>query len=248
MDMSSISIDGVDLSQFLIVTDVDKGLGPELLNDSIDNKKTAGSRLKSFRYGSRMIMVSFKILKETKQKKLAIQKILYKPGVLKVIFWDEPDRYFLAKINGRANFKDVTWDYAVGSFELKCFDPFAYSINEKAATRSNNILTFVNNGTAECYPVFEFQARSDLTMFGLTHPNKRVIQYGYEDNVVRIKAGQQVKIHSADCSVYVAGVKVYPTPMSQSFAIQPGTTEIAYMVNQKGTLMPVSTTFREAYL
>lgn len=131
--------------------------------------------------------------------------------------------------------------------DFEC-DPFDYSLNDKYSKQNNNKLVFNNLGSAETYPIFEFTASSDYRMIAFTHANGRAIQIGTNTGEVVIRSGQKVIINTADCSVLVNGVRVYPVPSSQGFSILPGETSVGITVNTGAVIPTVTGKFKEAWL
>ena len=85
-------------------------------------------------------------------------------------------------------------------------------------------------------------------MIAFTHANGRAVQIGTNTGEVVIRSGQKVIINTADCSVLVSGVRVYPVPSSQGFSILPGETSVGITVNTGAVIPTVTGKFKEAWL
>ena len=71
---------------------------------------------------------------------------------VQLIFDDEPDKYYLAKLSTQI---DITQTYTLGQFTLifRC-EPYAYSITPKTQNFIADSLTITNAGTAPFFPKF----------------------------------------------------------------------------------------------
>ncbi|MEY8462516.1 distal tail protein Dit [Streptococcus merionis] len=177
----SLLIDSIDVGKIVQITNVDRGFAPEIEHSAFEYARRNGSRYAGVsRYQVRKITVEYVVSSDVDKKRYALQKVVAKNQELKLIFGDEPDRYWLGRLNGESAFNKVTGKYAKGFWTFLCFYPFALSTTVKQATRKQNRLEFVNEGTAETWPVYEFLAGSALKMIAFSHPNGRVVQYGYE--------------------------------------------------------------------
>lgn len=139
---------------------------------------------------------STKTLPELRQLARQIAAWLYSTRTAALIFDDEPDLYYMAKV---ANQLDLEQTVAMGRFsvQFRC-EPLAYSIAadtwEQAAT-AGATYTINNGGTYEALPVITITAGTQITGFVLTVEDKTLTYTG------TLTAGQSLII---DCSKYQA--------------------------------------------
>lgn len=248
MGFFSMKIDDDEIGKLIKITKVDRGLTPEIEDFTKSYDRRNGESYIWSKYKSREIEVEFTIAGDVDSKKTTLTKILTKNNMFKVIFGDESDRYYIAKLTNSSSFEKVNNQFATGSFTLKCFEPFSFSVNEKLAVNSPSSLIFNNEGTAPTHPIFTFNLLSDLSMLALTSPDGRVIQYGYDPGQMILKSGDVVIIDTDKCIITVNGVRKYITPASRWFSVGNGLTEIGVTVNLHGTTPKFKATFREVYL
>lgn len=84
---------------------------------------------------------------------------------VQLIFDDEPDKYYLAKLSTQI---DITQKYTLGQFALvfRC-EPYAYSIITKTPTFVSDSIDITNAGTAPIYPKFVIIFTSSATEYTL---------------------------------------------------------------------------------
>lgn len=92
-------------------------------------------------------------------------------GSDKVIFSNEPDRYYEARIINKINLEQVLKSFHSGLVQFDC-QPLAHSINEIVRTITVSGYKFNYNGTAEVKPLFKVYGQGDIT---LTINNENVI-------------------------------------------------------------------------
>lgn len=246
--MFSLKVNGQELGNLMIINNIDFGFAPDM---SVTSRKYAlvdGERFVRRRFGKRIIKVKFTILGDRiKKSKIAIQRALLVPGISKFEFGYQPDVYYEGVVSGTNDFNLITFRYAQGSFEIHCFNPFAISKAEKAARRESNKLIFNNEGTAPVYPIYKFTAERAYKMISFTHPNGKVVQYGYENGPAVINTNDLVVFDSAENKLTINGERKYINAASQVFSIQPGLTEVA-ILGDENKIPVVEATFKERWI
>lgn len=247
--MFSLKVEGQELASLIKITNVDRGLGPTAENVVATSPLLNGGKHLYRRFESREIEVNFVIMGDIDQKIEQVKRMIYPNRLLKWVFGDQPDRYYLGILDGESEFNKLNGKYAKGSFTILCPDPMAYSTAEKTAFKSLvNKLTFNNLGTAPVYPVFEGAVGSDLKMIAFSHPSGRVLQYGYEQGDVLLRASDRFVLDCVNRVLTVNGQRRYVNSASQFFELDPGTTEIGVSVNSGGQTPSIVGKFREAFL
>lgn len=147
-------------------------------------KFSDGNEWLSRRYGGRTLTVSFVIQEGTNlelRRKLEHLAGLIDVKNAKVIFDDEPDKYFNAYLGENLNF-GVMLGIATGSFDLYCADPFKYDVEETQAsvttktiyedgTTKSAAMFIVNNDGYKTFPRFvvDFDRDDGYMMFAKTN-------------------------------------------------------------------------------
>ena len=238
--MFSTTIDGQEIGKLLKITNVDRsGLAP-VENTYVEYTGVNGSKLKNKVYRRRPISSDFVCVGEIDEKWELVKKILSNEEQFKIVFGDFPDRYFIATTEGDTTFNKVSGQYANGTISLSAPYPFAKAVTEKEAQRDGNKLTFVNEGTATAFPRFEFTADRDYKMFGFTHPDGNVAQFGYASNQRPfINTGQRFIYDTFTNEAYIIGgggkTRVYLSE-GRGFSIKAGrTTEVGLTFPESNT-------------
>ena len=80
-----------------------------------------------------------------------------------LIFDDEPDKYYMAKVDGAIDLEQIV---SSGQFDVtfRC-EPYAYAVTGKTADFAADAATIVNAGTVNCYPVFTVTFTATATEF-----------------------------------------------------------------------------------
>ena len=134
-------------------------LGRELTETEITELQIGqmdGSEYRNSRTVSRSITVGYQLLTDSpedfREKFNALNKILNQKEA-KLIFADEPDKYFIGTKSEVGDVKEGQLN-VTGEFVFYCCDPYKYATTEKsfqASANADGILeaTIVNNGTEE---------------------------------------------------------------------------------------------------
>ena len=246
--MFSLKVNGQELGNLMIINNIDFGFTPEMSTTSRKYALVDGERFVRRRFGKRIIKVQFTIIGDRVEKsKIAIQRALLVPGISKFEFGYQPDVYYEGAVSGTSDFNLITFRYAQGSFEVHCFNPFAISKTEKASRRESNKLIFNNEGTAPVYPIYKFTAEKAYKMISFTHPNGKVVQYGYENGSTVINTNDLVVFDSSENKLTINGERKYINAASQVFSIQPGLTEVA-ILGDENKIPVVEATFKERWI
>lgn len=246
--MYSFKVNGQELGDLLIINNIDFGFTPSISTTSKKYALADGERFIRRRFGKRVIKVKFTLLGDRIEKsKIALQRALLVPGLSRFEFGYQPEVYYEGIVSGSTDYNLITFRYSEGSFEIHCFNPFAISKTEKAARRESNKLIFNNEGTAPVYPIYKFTAGKAYKMISFTHPNGKVVQYGYENGPVVLNTNDLVVFDSAENKLTVNGERKYINAASQVFSIQPGITEVA-ILGDDNKIPVVEATFKERWI
>lgn len=105
-------------------------------------------------------------LEDLRIKMRAIAAWLNTGARVQLIFDDEPDKYYLAKLNGSI---DLSQKFVLGEFSLsfKC-EPYAYALTPKIQTVIDGAITVTNAGTTPAYPKYTVIFTAAATEYKLT--------------------------------------------------------------------------------
>lgn len=133
----------------------------------VETETLDGNIYHSKRYEPRTLTVQFQLLCKTQQEmNNAVDRLNYLLGAeqLKVKFADLPDRYYIGN-KTHINALETGLLNVIGTFEIYCSDPFAYSEEEYEITLTSDAegvgQSVQYNGTAPAYPTFELDMASD---------------------------------------------------------------------------------------
>ena len=246
--MFSMTIDDIDLTNIFVITDINRGLSPEIEYKEIVVPSMNGSRLHTPRLKARQIKVTFAMFGDIEQKSKLLQSVLLSNTSHKVIFSDKSDRYFEALLNGQISFDKITQEYATGAFELICEDPAAYSTKLYNKQSNKNKITIVNNGDYAIYPIYEFISSSNVTSISFVHETGEHMTIGNDRGEIIIQAGTTVLLDSKSGRITLGNNKqLWLTSNITRFAIKKGKYEIGIVVNACATVPNVVARFREVY-
>ena len=140
-----------------------------------------GSTLDSSRFPMREIKIEYLLTADNQNDfVLKFQNLMKLLNVedAKIIFNNESDKYVTGTIVADGDL-DKVFRARKGSFTIKCFDPFKYSVNEVEVTTSQTtiegetvtVLDSTNDGTYKAYPRFEVQFAEDSSSSGAVGSN-----------------------------------------------------------------------------
>lgn len=225
--MFSIKIDGFEIGELLKITNVNRGGIAPVENTFKQYSGINGSRLISSRYAQLPITIDFSCYGEIDEKWELVKRALTKNRFFKVVFGDFPDRFYNCVLDGNSTFDKQNGKFATGTISLVAPYPFAIATVETQAVRKANKLEFDNQGTARAFPIIEFTANQDYKIFGFTHPDGDIIQFGYGSRTAPIiKAGQRFVYNGQENRATIDGKIVYISE-GRGFTLAPSTkTEI----------------------
>jgi predicted phage tail component-like protein len=106
---------------------------------------------------------------DIRQRVRALSAFLIKQTDQDLIISDEIDKKYIARFNGSGNELEELAYTGAGELTFTCFDPFAYSINEKTQLIVGTQMDFVNTGTAAAYPKLRIAPTVESTFIRITN-------------------------------------------------------------------------------
>lgn len=154
----------------------------------------------------------------------------------KMIFLDEPDKYFIGTKTGMGEVP-VGRNAITAEIEFYCADPFKYSVKEyEVDTQADNASIFIVDyaGTHRAYPVLEATIKSDNGLVGFVKENKSLLQFGNPDETDQ-ESYKQVELVT-NCSSYAtwSGDEKWKTDTGGNFLYRDSKTAGTMAVNDLG--------------
>ena len=174
-----LNYNGEDLSPFLKIVKVNRGILPERENLRYEIPKLSGSHYSHYRYKEKIIPVEIIIISnDINLVRRALASFLDVKQPEKLIFDDEPDYYWMAVPDGAINLDEIL-TLGKGTINFLCPKPWAYKagVSEFLLNSGPNKFTVYNYGTAPTNPKFTINFDSDCGFVGITSP-QGVIQLG----------------------------------------------------------------------
>jgi predicted phage tail component-like protein len=162
------------------IIDIRRNIFPELSDSMLSIPGRYGSYYTGTSVNHRVIQIDFDIIASSHDERLSLSRLiaywLFSTNAdQEIIFDDEPDKIYYGHV---ANSIEVQRSLFNGkaTLEIHCSDPFAYSTDEKTITPDENgKFTFINEGTATTFPVFNTTFNNDATFLSLTSPDGIVL-------------------------------------------------------------------------
>lgn len=167
--------------------------GREPLNLELENTEIStrdGAKYKRRRIESRPLTIHFALTAgssaEFETKFNSLKSCLYKVENTKIIFDDEPDKYFVG------TYKEAKIDHLGpcayrGEISIECSDPFKYAVNETTVNAQTidgqKVIVATYNGTYPAHPRLEATCGSDNGFYGFANANGAVLQVGDPEEV-----------------------------------------------------------------
>ena len=149
---------GVDLGQYIEVRSINRNILPTRENYTIDIPSMAGKIYNGFKYAERVIEIDFLVKSidplAYPQMIRDIATILDVDSPCRLYIMDEPNKYYYAIIDGDTNISEIASGIGEGTITFICYNPIAYSDEEKIFTGANK-LTVSNEGTTKAFPLID---------------------------------------------------------------------------------------------
>lgn len=171
---NTITFNQFDLSKIIHITDVERDVGNERTIKT-DDAPMIGVNIQEVKVGPKIIRVGF-VLQGTniETAKHELASVLNVDTPKKLIFTDEPDKYYLAVVRGGVSVKNVVRWFQKGSIEFLVPDGVAHSTAyrkfETVKMENNKLVIEVENkGTTPAYPIITLNHKSTNGYIGLVN-------------------------------------------------------------------------------
>lgn len=168
--------DDIDLSNILEIHDVQRAIGNNR-NITSSNAKKIGTHIQEINIEPKKIIVDFSIWsKDRNTLKHKLAGIFNVDEPKRLIFSDEPDKYYLAVVVNDIDMIEVSNYRSQGSIEFYIPDGTAHSSTYKRVvdyTQEGNNLVFdiENNGNVDALPIFTVKNNSENGYVGIVNQN-----------------------------------------------------------------------------
>lgn len=170
----TMTFDNIDLSNLIEINDIQRNVGNNRNVLTSDSPKI-GSHVQGVMTDSKIITVDFSIWtqdRNTLKHKLA--GIFNVETPKRLVFSDEPDKYYLALPVETTDMIEVSNYLSQGSIKFFIPDGVAHSSTYKRVvdyTKEGNVLTFQveNNGNVDAYPVINIKNNEESGYFGVVN-------------------------------------------------------------------------------
>lgn len=201
--------------------------GRELMSASIKSSSVdgiSGSKYQYKTYPSRTITVKFQLICDTDRKfREAFNRMnqILSAEQVKVIFNDEPDKYFIGTKEGNTDIEPGK-NSVIGEFDIYCADPRKYSTSlkefEGVIEDGSLVANIINNGTEDAIIDYEITNNAESGYLGITS-EKGTMEFGkieeadgedYQQNETLVWLDDFIKL-SDDVGGYDAMHPIYGT-------------------------------------
>ena len=170
----SVLVNGVELNDYLQVTDLRRGIGPERKNSLQKLGMTHGEQYLGYSKGSTTYEMDFILRYDLISKRRELAGILDVSDPVPVIFGDEPDKYVMAIPDGDTNVDEkhffgygtIVWVIPTGYSESVSESQYIANLNSDGVL----MIEIENNGTETTELSFDATMTSDNGFLGVVGP------------------------------------------------------------------------------
>lgn len=138
MNNLSVLFDGVELSDYLIVNDVQRDIGTEITNKTIKVGNRDGEIYSGSVKEKKIIPMTVTLIFDVTVKRRKLAHLLDTNEPKQLIFGDEPDKYYMAKIDGKTSLEEIV-NHGIGTINWLVPDGVAHAIEEKEYTNQQEV-------------------------------------------------------------------------------------------------------------
>lgn len=199
---TSFTFDGIDSSQYFLVTKIRRSVVPPIKDKLVVVPNRPGAYDFGWDYQVREIEVDIAIkaqtIPELRQKVRDIAKWLTTSEAKPLIFSDEPDKMYYARLSGDTNLDQMA-ELGQGTLKFICPDPYAYAASPTTLQVASSPFTVNNPGTADTYPVITVAFSQPATFFGITK-EKEYVMVGSPESVEEAPFVEQELVLWDECA------------------------------------------------
>lgn len=186
INKKSFEYNGYNFKELVPYVKTERPIHPDRINNLAEGVGATGSRYLTYRYDSIVIPMRIGLrIDDVPVFKRKFAELLHVEEPQRLIFYNEPDKYYLAVVDGLSEFEEIgKMCHAVINWLVP--DGVAYSIDPKefslSVSDSEQVFKIINRGTYKARPSFEFDILKDTDGFGLVSGDQ-VLQLGTIETV-----------------------------------------------------------------
>lgn len=238
-----VLFNGADITEYLRVTSLDRGVGVDNTVEMVKVGVSEGKHVKTTTFEEKIIPMGFVLRYDLVEKRRELARLLSVKKPAKLIFTDEPDKYYLALPIGDIPLDENNF-LGKGTINWLVPEGVAYSVEEKSVEDVDGLVNLDYKGTADTSPRFEIDNPTTNGFIALINQDGKVIQLGEpeETDLVPYKRNERAikEPFNADTGKWTAnaGVTTYPYFLSDKSV--PNVIEGSYnWVKNATTIIPV---------
>jgi predicted phage tail component-like protein len=228
-----IKYDDVNLTEYMRIIDVKRNIGTERSNTirQIGNNQMFQRSVLQ----PKKITVKFRIYDDVNsmaELRLLVAGLLNKDDPKQLIFGDEPNKYYLALIDGQPDLDEIKL-FGTGKMTFIVPDGLLCSVDTKEveASVTNGVLTatITNNGTAPTFPIYRIKHTQENGYIGIVHEGGALEVGNKEEADTETYSQSTIILNTTDFSEFTRYTGTNPEN------VQKGNTGTATIVNEDGT-------------
>lgn len=187
-----MTFNGYDLSDYILITDIKRDIGNDVDIDTDDAPKI-GENIQHRKVKAKEIEVEFRIWsKDRNRLKHRLAGIFNTTEPKRLMFSDEPDKYYRAMIFGKIEMQESDNRWSDGSMIFIVPDGTARSSTYKRVAGQTNYIdkssiAITNEGSIEAFPIITIQHSAENGYVGIVNQNG-VMELGNRNESDTVKA------------------------------------------------------------
>ncbi len=205
--MFSILFNGTELNRWLRVTDVQRNIGQNRKSELLTVGNSNGKTFQYSQASEGTIVVEAIMFGELTPQRRELAAALATDEPARLIFGDEPDKYYLAIVEGQTTLAERLHH---GPVELTFTvpDALAHAVTPKTFTRdADGTVTIKNEGTGPSYPLIHCVMKGDNGMVAVANDSGGAIQFGDPEDPDKVAGTRSDKVVSLDYRKQPTGVE-----------------------------------------
>lgn len=181
MNGLSVTFDGIELSDYLKVTDLQRDIGTSRTNKTVKVGNSDGESYLGSTLEKKIIPMSFNLRYDLTEKRRELAHLLNVDEPKMLIFGDEPDKYYMAIPDGEIPLPENNF-LGNGTINWLVVDGVAHAVEySEVPQKGQGMVDISNNGSYKSYPILEAKMSSDNGFVGFINQDGAILQFGNPD-------------------------------------------------------------------
>lgn len=198
-----VYIGEIALHDFVLITGVESSILPPRTNYGKEIPSMYGQHYTGFNYDVREVTLTALVEADTQEERneslYFLADILNYTTPRKIILGSDPDKYFYAVPNTIEQERIGAYNSLV-TIKLKCYDVYKYALEDDFfSPDEKNIVTVVNSGSVETYPVTTIEFSKKAYFVQCTNPYGDTILVGTRPSVDKTNGTGDSKVLTDPC-------------------------------------------------